>query len=95
MARHLFLLWRSLPLGCSRPRWRKRINFKYGRRRMPESLGIAIIPSRDQIHQFNWFGLGMTIAEDEKYFEPKHGITGNDVAVYEKYFEEAFTAIAR
>jgi hypothetical protein len=45
-------------------------------------------------HKFNWFGLGLTQADAEKYFEPKHGITGNDVAVYEKYFDEAFTAIA-
>jgi hypothetical protein len=52
-------------------------------------------PQPGSDHKFNWFALGMTTAEDEKYFEPRHGITGNDVAVYEKYFDEAFTAIAQ
>jgi hypothetical protein len=51
-------------------------------------------PQPGSDHQFNWFALGMTQAENEKYFEPKHGITGTDVAVYEKDFDEAFTAIA-
>ena len=36
----------------------------------------------------------MTIGHGEKYFELRHGITGNDIAVYEKCFAEAFAAIA-
>ncbi len=45
-------------------------------------------------HEFRWFAPGMTMGHGEKYFELRHGITGNDIAVYEKFFAEAFTAIA-
>jgi hypothetical protein len=51
-------------------------------------------PQPGSDHKFNWFAIGADLSGHEKYFEPIHGITGNDVAAYKKYFVEAFTAIA-
>jgi hypothetical protein len=52
-------------------------------------------PQPGSDHKFNWFALGMTQTVYQKYFETRHGIAGNDVAVYEKYFDEAFMGIAQ
>jgi hypothetical protein len=46
-------------------------------------------------HRFNWFEIGMQIADATETFVPQHGLNEVDADAYKEFFKERFTQIAR